>query len=392
MLANWFKRGKSNGKQANGLYQNGNEHLIELRHVVKSFDTAAGVFTALRGVDLRVNAGEFVAVIGKSGSGKSTLINMITGIDRPTSGEVFLGDTAIHRLNEGQMAVWRGRNLGIVFQFFQLLPTLTIAENIMLPMDFCNMYAPRERRKRAMHLLDLVDMTAHANKLPSAVSGGQQQRVAIARALANDPPILMADEPTGNLDSVTADSVFQLFASLVEQGKTILMVTHDKDLATRVTRSVIISDGQIIEQSLASTFPTLDDKMLVDITHRLDPDVYAPGDIVVNEGTAAAQFYIIMKGKVDVLVHEPGGATRVVATLERGHYFGEIELLTGRPYIATIRAAADTGVEVARLDRQAFDDLMARAPDVRALIEQVARERVQENANARNSTAELAHA
>ncbi|MHB0877047.1 MAG: ABC transporter ATP-binding protein, partial [Anaerolineae bacterium] len=195
-----------------------------------------------------IDGGEFVAVIGKSGSGKSTLINMLTGIDRPTSGEVLVGDTAVHELTEDQMAVWRGRNLGIVFQFFQLLPTLTIAENVMLPMDFCGLYSPRERWQRAMGLLDQVDMVDQADKLPSAVSGGQQQRVAIARALANDPPILVADEPTGNLDSRTAQSVFDLFAGLVARGKTIVMVTHDRDMAKRVSRTIIIADGEIVEQ------------------------------------------------------------------------------------------------------------------------------------------------
>jgi putative ABC transport system ATP-binding protein len=190
-----------------------------------------------------------VAVIGKSGSGKSTLINMITGIDRPSSGEVLVGDTAVHTLNEGKMAEWRGRNLGVIFQFFQLLPTLTVIENIMLPMDFCNMYTRKVRYERAMYLLDLVEMTEHANKLPSATSGGQQQRVAIARALANDPPILVADEPTGNLDSKTADAIFSLFTNLVEnENKTILMVTHDSDLAEQVTRTIVIADGEIVEQ------------------------------------------------------------------------------------------------------------------------------------------------
>jgi putative ABC transport system ATP-binding protein len=231
-------------KSPNGKTENG--HLISLRQVVKTFETAAGAFTALKGIDLQVKPGEFVAVVGKSGSGKSTLLNMITGIDRPSSGEVRVGDTPVHKLNEGQMAVWRGRNVGIVFQFFQLLPTLTLIENVILPMDFCNTFPARERDKRAMQLLDLVEMTPHAHKLPSAVSGGEQQRVAIARALANDPPIIVADEPTGNLDSKTAESVFRLFERLVDQGKTVVMVTHDKDLTRRVTRTAIVSDGRIV--------------------------------------------------------------------------------------------------------------------------------------------------
>ncbi len=216
--------------------------------MVKIYDTPAGKFYALRGVNLRVDTHEFVAVIGKSGSGKSTLINMITGIDRPTSGEVFVGDTAVHQLSESQMAVWRGKHVGVIFQFFQLLPTLTLVENVMLPMDFCHTYAPRERYERAMQLLAHVDMAQHAHKLPSAVSGGQQQRVAIARALANDPPVIVADEPTGNLDSKTANQVFDLFTRLVEEGKTILMVTHDQDLARRVTRAVLVADGEIKDE------------------------------------------------------------------------------------------------------------------------------------------------
>ena len=219
--------------------------LIDLTGVVKSYKTPAGEFQALKGVDIRIDAGEFVAVVGKSGSGKSTLSNMITGIDRPSQGEVVVAGTAVHTLREGQIAGWRGRNIGVVFQFFQLLPTLTVLENVMLPMDFCNMYSGRERKERALHLLSQVEMTEQAHKLPTALSGGQQQRVAIARALANDPAIVVADEPTGNLDSRTADAVFHLFETLVTSGKTIVMVTHDEDLAKSVHRAVTIADGQI---------------------------------------------------------------------------------------------------------------------------------------------------
>lgn len=244
----WLDRKRESSVANNGRYKYGNDHLIELHQVVKTYEGEAGTFYALKGVDLNVDPGEFVAVVGKSGSGKSTLINMLTGIDRPTSGEVFVGDTAVHRLSEGQIAVWRGKNVGVVFQFFQLLPTLTVVENVMLPMDFCDMYRLSEREDRAMNLLAQVEMTDHAYKLPTAISGGQQQRVAIARALANDPPILVADEPTGNLDSVTAASIFRLFAQLVENNKTILMVTHDPDLAERVTRTITLADGEIVDE------------------------------------------------------------------------------------------------------------------------------------------------
>src|SRR6266536_3709919 len=197
--------------------------MIDLRGVNKYYQSAAGDYHALKGIDLCICAGEFVSIIGKSGSGKSTLLNMVTGIDHPTSGEVYVNGTAVHELNENRMARWRGKNLGIVFQFFQLLPTISVIENIMLPMDFCRTYPMREREKRALALLNMVELREHAYKLPTALSGGQQQRVAIARALANDPPVIIADEPTGNLDSKTADSVFELFKNLVAQGKTIII-------------------------------------------------------------------------------------------------------------------------------------------------------------------------
>ena len=224
----------------------GGPALIRMDNITKAYETPNGPFLALKEIDLRIGKGEFVAVVGKSGSGKSTLINMITGIDRPTEGEIFIADTPIHNLGEGPMAEWRGRNVGVIFQFFQLLPMLTCVENVMLPMDFCKMYKPSERRKRAIQLLDMVEMADQADKLPSEVSGGQQQRVAIARALSNDPPVIVADEPTGNLDSKTADAVFQMFERLINEGKTILMVTHDDELADRVTRRITIADGVIV--------------------------------------------------------------------------------------------------------------------------------------------------
>lgn len=221
-------------------------HLIELIDVVKFYPTPLGPFPALNHIDLQVDAGEFVGIIGRSGSGKTTLINMLTGIDRPTSGEIYINGTALHHLNERQMAIWRGTNVGIVFQFFQLLPTLTCIENIMLPMDFCHLYTPAERYRRAMDLLEQVELADQATKIPTDMSGGQQQRAAIARALANDPPILVADEPTGNLDTYTAERVFELFQRLVSQGKTILMVSHDPDLTRRVSHTIHLVDGQIV--------------------------------------------------------------------------------------------------------------------------------------------------
>ena len=223
--------------------------LIRLEDVRKAYKTPAGDFLALKGIDLHVQEGEFLAVVGKSGAGKSTLVNMITGIDRPTSGAIRVGTQTIQDMNEDQIATWRGKHVGVVFQFFQLLPMLTCAENVMMPMDFAGLYSgPRERRQRALRLLEQVGIAEHADKVPSAVSGGQRQRVAIARALANDPMLLAADEPTGNLDSKTADAMFQVFESLVAEGKTIVLVTHDRDLAARATRRVHIADGQIVDE------------------------------------------------------------------------------------------------------------------------------------------------
>ncbi len=224
-------------------YNNGN--LIELRDVVKTYQTGAGDVTVLKDVSLTVNPGEFVGIVGPSGSGKSTLMNMITGIDHPTQGEVMVAGEAVHRLNQNQLARWRGRHIGVIFQFFQLLPTLTVLENIMLPMDFCNVHKVRERKERAMRLLAQVGIAAHAHKLPSTLSGGQQQRAAIARSLANDPPLIVADEPTGNLDSNTTDEVFTMFQDLVDGGKTFLMITHDRELSRRLGRVVHILDGRI---------------------------------------------------------------------------------------------------------------------------------------------------
>ena len=225
-----------------------NGRLVHLRDVVKTYQSSAGTFTALKGVDLEVESGAFVSIIGKSGSGKSTLINVITGIDRPTSGEVIIDHIHIHTLSEEQIAVWRGRSIGVIFQFFQLLPTLTAVENILLAMDYGGQYPAPERPERALHLLELVGMADHAHRLPNSLSGGQQQCVAIARALANDPVLLTADEPTGNLDSKSAEMVFHLFENLAQAGKTILMVTHDNELATRAQRTIRLADGQIVDE------------------------------------------------------------------------------------------------------------------------------------------------
>ncbi len=222
------------------------QYLIELRDLVKVYRTPAGETPALRGVNLQVHRGEFLTVIGKSGAGKSTLVNMITGIDRPTSGEILIEGTSVHAMNEDQIARWRGKNMGVVFQFFQLLPTLNLIENITIVMDFCNTYPLAQCKEIALHLLEQVGLAEHAYKVPAKISGGQQQRVAIARAMANDPPLIVADEPTGNLDSRTAAEIYDLFGKLVAQGKTFLVVSHDKEIARRASRVVRIADGQFV--------------------------------------------------------------------------------------------------------------------------------------------------
>jgi putative ABC transport system ATP-binding protein len=231
--------------------------LIEMVDVVKTFSSAAGNFTALKQVSNTIYQGEFVSIIGKSGSGKSTLVNMITGIDHPTSGKVLVGGVSVTEMKESESALWRGKNLGVVFQFFQLLPILSLLENVVLPMDFCNLYDLDEREDRALELLKLVGLENEAHSLPAAVSGGQMQCAAIARALANDPPVILADEPTGNLDSKTAAQVMDLFEGMKQRGKTIVMVTHDRSLAQRATRTILITDGEMVEADIARTLPML---------------------------------------------------------------------------------------------------------------------------------------
>jgi putative ABC transport system ATP-binding protein len=226
--------------------------MIEMQEVVKTFKNAAGEFTALRGVNLCIEPGEFVSIVGKSGSGKSTLLNMITGIDHPSKGQVVIGGKDIYTgVTESQRSRWRGRNLGIVFQFFQLLPMLTLVENVMLPMDLAEMYDFDERPERARDLLTLVGLEKDVNKLPVLVSAGQQQSAAIARALACDPPLLVADEPTGNLDSKSASSIMDMFEAQSRRGKTIVMVTHDPSLTERTGRTLVISDGLLVNDSRA---------------------------------------------------------------------------------------------------------------------------------------------
>lgn len=338
--------------------QTDGQTVVELRNVTKTYVMPTREFVALRDISLTIKAGEFVSIIGKSGSGKSTLINMITGIDHPTSGEVIVSGTPIHTLSENAMAIWRGRAMGVVFQFFQLLPTLTLLENVMLPMEFCRLYTPAERENRALQLLEMVDMAEHAFKLPAKVSGGQQQRVAIARALANNPALIVADEPTGSLDSNTAENIFQLFERLVEQGKTIVMVTHDQDLASRASRILVLAKGAVEEQYTPPGINVLDEQQMHEVVSNLLTLTFIPGSTIIRQGDPADMFFIIVEGQVEVVVQQENNQSIVVARMTRGQYFGETGLLLNGTRAATVRAAGDSQVVVLGLDRENFRNLV----------------------------------
>jgi len=379
-----FTRNKTRQDKADS--SNGKHSLIELRGVSKNYKTAAGDFPALKSIDLDMKTGEFVSVIGKSGSGKSTLLNMITGIDRPSNGEVVVNNTAVNKLSENQMALWRGKNLGIVFQFFQLLPTISVIENIMLPMDFCKTYPMRQREKRALELLELVELGEHAYKLPTALSGGQQQRVAIARALANDPPIIIADEPTGNLDSKTADNIFQLFKNLVAEGKTIIIVTHDSGLAKRAERTALIADGEIVNEYVLKAMPTLSNTQLLDVTRKAQKQEFEPGTMILQEGTTGDAFYIVSKGVVEIVLPRPNHSDVVAAQLGPGQYFGEMQLLHGQKRSASARAYERGPVEVLSVDFNTMRELLNSSEATREAMQALADQRRQQNIELRGGT------
>ena len=372
-------------KPKNG-QDNSNGFMIDLRDVHKYYKTAIGDYHALKSIDLQITPGEFVSIIGKSGSGKSTLLNMITGIDRPTSGEVYVNGMAVHGLNENRMARWRGKNLGIVFQFFQLLPTISVIENIMLPMDFCRTYPMRGREKRALALLEMVELADHAYKLPTALSGGQQQRVAIARALANDPPMVIADEPTGNLDSKTAESVFALFNNLVAQGKTIIIVTHDSGLAKQTHRTALITDGEIVNEYVAKAMPTLTQDQLMQATRNAEQLNYEAGAMILTEGTNAESFYIVSKGTVEVVLPRANQSDVIALQLGPGKYFGEIEFFHEKKHHASIRASEQGPAEVLRMSFDQLNELLGQSPITREALQQSADAHKKENLARREAT------
>jgi ABC-type lipoprotein export system ATPase subunit len=379
MAISFFKQ-KTDGEQVE------NRPIIDLHEVNKYYKTAIGDYHALEGVDLQINAGEFVSIIGKSGSGKTTLLNMITGIDRPTTGEVWVNGTGVHNLNENQMARWRGNNLGIVFQFFQLLPMISVIENIMLPMDFCRTYPLNERHERAMKLLELVELADHAHKLPTALSGGQQQRVAIARALANDPPVIIADEPTGNLDSKTAESVFALFNDLVAKGKTIIIVTHDSGLAKRTHRTALIADGEIVNEYVAKVMPTLTASQLLQATKTAKHLTFEAGSMILAEGTNADTFYIVSKGTVEVILPRPNQSDVIALQLGPGKCFGEMEFFHETKHRASIRASEAGPVEVLAIGYDQLSELLDQSEATLEALRQMANKHAGENVSWRGVT------
>jgi len=340
---------------------------ISLENVVKTFKTSAGEFFALKNISMGFGQGEFTAIMGKSGSGKSTLINMITGIDHPTSGKVCIGETELYRFKEGQMAEWRGRNLGIVFQFFQLLPTLTILENTMLPMDYCNVYLPAEREERAHSLLKQLDLDDFADKLPAAVSGGQQQIAAIARALANDPPIIIADEPTGNLDSRTAELVLNIFEQLALEGKTILIVTHDPILARRATRRVIISDGELVNENVYHALPTLTHPQMLTITKMVTIRQYATGATIARQGGIDEGLIIISKGKVEARRNRFLKQDELITTLHPGNSISELDMLE-IPSMDITFQAVEGPVEALCISLEQFNKMLSGQPAIESVL------------------------
>jgi len=353
------------------------EAMIDMHGIVKTFKNAAGEFTVLKGVDLTINRGEFVSIVGKSGSGKSTLLNMITGIDHPTSGQMVIGGTDIYtNVTESQRSKWRGRNLGIVFQFFQLMPMLTLLENVMLPMDYAELYDFDERPKRAMEMLKLVGLEEFSNKLPILVSTGQQQLAAIARAVACDPPLLVADEPTGNLDTKSANTIIDLFEKLSESGKTVVMVTHDPSLTSRTTRNIIIADGELINETVAKSLPWLRHRHMMEFSKIAGTQAYSPKTTIISRDEHVENFFMIHKGEVEVVLEDRKQNETIISRLGPGEFFGEIELMRGGKSIANVRAGADGVVELLTIKREDFKRVMDQSPVTAEAVGKIVQERL----------------
>jgi putative ABC transport system ATP-binding protein len=335
---------------------------IHMREIVKKYQTVAGEVTVLKGINTSFLPGEFVSVVGKSGSGKSTLVNMVTGIDRPTSGVVEIGGTQVQRLNESEMSRWRGKNLGIVFQFYQLLPVLSLLENTMLPMDIAGVIPPVEREQRAMDLLKMVGVADVAHKTPDAVSGGQQQAAAVGRALANDPPFIVADEPTGNLDSRTAENIFQIFEQLADQGRTVIVVTHDPQLAERAQRTVLLCDGEIIHPAVKQCLPWLTHPQMLRLTKHSRVLPFAPQERIITAGQPVDNLYLLSKGSVEV------SGSKTTSILKPGQFFGQMALLSNKPAHADVTAAEPDGAELLAVNADIVCELIGQSNTTRTSL------------------------
>lgn len=344
---------------------NTDKPLIQMEDIHKVYKTNAGDFTALKGVSASFYPGQFVSIVGKSGSGKSTLLNMITGIDRPSSGKILISGTYLQDLSESKFSEWRGKNLGIVFQFFQLLPMLSLLENTILPMDFCQMYTPPEREKRARELLEMVGLRDFAEKLPAAVSGGQEQCAAIARALANDPPIIVADEPTGNLDSKTAEMVLQLIDRLVDQGKTVLVVTHDEAVAQRASRTMVICDGELVDEDISRIMPGISHRSMLNLSHLAIGLHKQPDEDLFSDAESLPGLLLVLDGEVDVrnteghklLAYKPG-------SIITGQYIHDM-LESGRHLTAGLRKPA----YIKLVAEEDFQNVLSGSKSLQLLVE-----------------------
>jgi putative ABC transport system ATP-binding protein len=336
--------------------------------------------TALKGVSLETTAGEFVALVGKSGSGKSVLMRLLGGLDRPTSGRVEVNGVDLNGLSAAELTRWRRARVGVLLQDHPLFASLSVLDNVRLPMDFASAHPRAERAEQARERLALVGMLNHAAASPARLSVGQRRRVALAQALANDPPLLLADEPTQGLDSVRAAAVFGLFRRLADAGKTVIMATRDYDLAASADRTVLVSDGLIVNQYVAEAFPKLDPLQLSSAAERLRPRRYAAGQLVVRQGERADRFYIIVSGHAEVFLERPSEAPVLLTTLQPGEYFGEIGVLRGGRRTASVRASLDDGLDVLSLGRDALLQVLERSEATEAQIQRSIGERLDSDA------------
>jgi putative ABC transport system ATP-binding protein len=361
--------------------------IIQMQDVVKTYGTDDVPFAALNHVNIDIKQGEFLGITGKSGAGKTTLLNMISGVSKLTSGNIlfhWIGHESsspsipITSLNEDKLALWRGENLGIIYQSFELMPTLSLVENVMLPPDFLGSYQPLTSKKRALELLDLVEIVDHAYKIPAHISGGQKQRVAIARALVNDPHLIIADEPTGNLDSRAADNVLNLFQNLASRGKTILIVTHDPSITERTDQTIILSDGEIIDQTIARALPFLTHPQMLAATRQAKKQKVAPGAMILQQGESVEHFFMIVSGEVEIIVKSEQTKEMRLARLGHGQFFGEVELTQGGRSMAQVQGAG-SGAELALLPKELFYELIDGSALTRQTIHAVAATRLAES-------------